>query len=99
VLYGLVNFMRGVGILDGEPVPGPEPYVFHRKEIVPAPCAGFFRPGVRLGQCVQEGDSLGVVTALLSEGGFEIHAPRGGIVLYLRKEPVVGEQDSLAHIA
>jgi predicted deacylase len=98
VLRGLVNFMRAVGILEGEPVPGPEPYVFRSKEIVSAPCAGFFHPVVHLGQRVQEGESLGVITALLSEGGVEISAPRAGLVLYLRKEPVAGEQDSLAHI-
>jgi predicted deacylase len=98
VLDGLANFMRAVGILEGEPVPGPEPYVFGSKEVVSAPCAGFFQPVVQLGQYVQAGDSLGVITALLSEESIEIPSPRAGIVLYLRKEPVVGEQDSLAHI-
>jgi N-alpha-acetyl-L-2,4-diaminobutyrate deacetylase len=98
VLDGLTNFMRVVGILEGEPAPGPEPYVFAHKDIVSAPCAGFFHPVVRLGQRVQEGDSLGVVTVLLSEDSFEIPSPRTGTVLYLRKEPVIGEQDSLAHI-
>ncbi|MGD8997682.1 MAG: succinylglutamate desuccinylase/aspartoacylase family protein [Anaerolineae bacterium] len=98
VLDGLANFMRAVGILEGEPVPGPEPYVFGSKAIVSAPCAGFFQPGVELGQHVQEGDPLGYVTALLSEVRVEILSPRAGTVLYLRKEPVIGEQDSLAHI-
>jgi hypothetical protein len=98
VLGGLVNFMQAVGILEGKPVPGPEPYVFGCKDVVPAPCAGFYQPAVQLGQFVQAGDSLGVITALLSEEGIGIPSPRAGIVLYLRKEPVVGEQDSLAHI-
>jgi predicted deacylase len=98
VLNGVVNFMRAVGILEGEPVPGPEPYVFRRKHIVPAPSAGYFHPVVHLGQRVQAGDTLGVVTALLSEDSFEILSPRAGIVLYLRKEPVIGEQDSLVHV-
>jgi N-alpha-acetyl-L-2,4-diaminobutyrate deacetylase len=98
VLDGLTNFMRAVGILEGQPAPGPEPYVFRRKDIVPAPCAGFFHPLVKLGHRVQEGAPLGLITALLSEESMEITSPRGGIVLYLRKEPVVGEQDSLAHI-
>jgi predicted deacylase len=98
VIDGLTNFMRTVGMLEGEPAPGPEPYIFGRKDIVPAPCAGFFHPVVQLGQCVQQGDPLGVITALLSEESVEIPSPREGIVLYLRKEPVIGEQDSLAHI-
>jgi N-alpha-acetyl-L-2,4-diaminobutyrate deacetylase len=98
VLDGLANFMRAVAILEGEPVPGPEPYVFGSKDIVSAPCAGFFQSVVQLGQHVQEGEPLGFVTALLSEVSVEILSPRGGTVLYLRKEPVIGEQDSLAHI-
>lgn len=98
VLDGLFNFMRAVGMVEGEPVPGPKPYIFESKEIVSAPCAGFFQPVVQLGQTVQAGDPLGAVTALLSEEGVEILSPATGTVLYLRKQPVVGEQDSLAHI-
>lgn len=98
VLDGLTNFMRTVGMLEGEPVLGPRPYVFDRKDIVPAPCAGFFHPAVELGQRVEEGQPLGAITALLSEESVEVPSPRAGIVLYLRREPVAGEQDSLAHI-
>ncbi|MGD2146326.1 MAG: succinylglutamate desuccinylase/aspartoacylase family protein [Anaerolineae bacterium] len=98
VLDGLINCMRAVEILQGEPLPGPEPYVFARKDIVSAPCAGFFFPSVQLGQHVDLGDALGTITAPLSEDSLEIVSPRAGIVLYLRREPVVGEQDSLTHI-
>jgi predicted deacylase len=98
VLDGLVNVMRTVGILAGEPLRGPEPYVFRRKDIVAAPCAGFFEPTVELGQRVREGDQLGVVTPILAEAGVEVRAPRDGLVLYLRRELSVGEQDSLVHI-
>lgn len=98
VLDGLSNFMRAVGMLEGEAIPGPEPYVFERKDIVSSPCAGFFRPAVELGQRIEAGERLGTITPLLSENDVEITSPREGIVLYLRKEPLVGEQDSLAHL-
>lgn len=98
VLDGLVNLMRAVGMLPGDPVLGPEPYVFERKDIVSAPCAGFFQPAVRLGQRVREGDLLGTITPILAAEGAEVRAPRAGIVLYLRREPSVGEQDSLVHL-
>lgn len=98
VLDGLVNLMRAVGMLPGDPVRGPEPYVFARKDIVSSPCAGFFQPAVRLGEHVREGDPLGTVTPILAEEGLEVRAPRDGIVLYLRREPSVGEQDSLVHL-
>jgi len=98
VLDGLVNLMRTVGMLPGPPVRGPEPYVFHRKDIVSSPCAGFFQPVVELGQRVREGDCLGTITPILAGEGLEVTAPRDGIVLYLRREPSVGEQDSLVHL-
>lgn len=98
VVDGLVNGMRTVGILAGEPVPGPEPYVFRRKEIVSAPRAGFFEPAVELGQRVREGNSLGIITPILAEAGVQVVSPRDGTVLYLRRELSVGEQDSLVHI-
>lgn len=98
VLGGLMNTMRTVGILAGDPVRGPEPYVFCRKDIVAAPCAGFFKPNIQLGQHVCEGDCLGVITPVLAEAGVEVTAPRSGVVLYMRRELVVGERDSLVHI-
>ncbi len=98
VVDGLVNAMRTVGILPGEPVCGPDPHVFHEKYIISAPRAGFFEPAVELGQRVQEGQRLGVITPILAEKGFEVTSPRSGIVLYLRRQPSVGEQDSLVHI-
>lgn len=98
VLDGLSNFMRAVGMLEGEAISGPEPYVFKRKDIVSSPGAGFFLPEVQLGQRVEAGERLGMITPLLSENSVEITSPKEGIVLYLRKEPLVGEQDSLVHL-
>lgn len=99
VIDGLVNGMRTVGMLAGDPVRGPEPYVFDHKEIVPAPCAGFFEPAVELlGRRVRQGDSLGTITPILAESGVDVPTPRGGIVLYLRRALSVGEQDSLVHV-
>ena len=98
VIDGLVNVMRSEGVLAGTPERGPEPYVFRRKDIVSAPCAGFFEPAVELGQRVRGGKSLGVITPILARAGVEVVSPRDGIVLYLRRELSVGEQDSLVHI-
>lgn len=98
VVEGLTNAMRSVGILAGDPAPRPKPYVFTRKDIVPAPCSGFFEPAVELGQHIQRGDLVGAITPLLAETGTDVVSPRDGIVLYLRREPAVGEQDSLVHL-
>lgn len=98
VVEGVMNAMRAVGMLTGPPAPSPEPYVFTQKDIVPAPSSGFFEPAVELGQRVRAGDRLGTITPILAEEGIQVHASRAGIVIYLRREPAVGEQDSLVHI-
>ena len=65
----------------------------------PLPWKGLMiKPAVQLEQRVQEGDCQGVIVPLLDENGVEVLSPRDGIVLHLRREPVVGEQDSLVHI-
>ncbi len=98
VIEGLMNLMRSVGILPGEIVAGVEPYIFEHKELVPSPCAGFFCPEIALGDMVQDGDRLGVVSALLGAEETEIRAPRSGKVIYLRREPAVSEKESLVHL-
>jgi len=98
VTDGLLNVMKAVGILAGDPIKGTEPYVFEHKYIVSAPCAGFFKPFVKLGQKVRKGDHIGTVTSLLADSGTRIQAPRDGLLLYLRREPAIEEQDSIVHI-
>lgn len=98
VIDGLMNVMQVVSILPGDPLRGPEPYVFRCKDIVSAPCAGFFQRAVELGQHVREGEDLGIITPILAEAEVRVTAPRDGVVLYLRREAAVGEQDSLVHI-
>lgn len=98
VMDGIINALRFVGILAGDPIRGPEPYVFQRKDIVSAPRAGFFQPAVELGERVRKGECVGSITPILAETTIEVTAPHDGIVLYRRREVAVGEQDSLVHI-
>lgn len=98
VIDGVLNVMRSVDVLDGMVREGAEPYVFQQKEIVSAPAAGFLQPAVELGDQIREGGLIGHIVPVLAEEGVEIRSPRSGIVLYLRREVAVGEQESLVHI-
>ena len=64
----------------------------------PAPLAGFFEPEVELGQRIEPGDRMGVVTDLLGEREEVVLSTQAGIVLCLRVYPRVQEGDSLASI-
>ncbi len=96
---GLKNALRFAGVLSGEVEQGSEPYIFQQKQIVPAPVAGFFESAVQLGQHIRTGDIIGSVTPLLAERSIDVPSPHDGTVLYLRREPAVAGQESLAHIA
>lgn len=96
---GLLNFMRAIGMLSGPVQQSEEPHVFTQKELVPSPVAGFFETAVELGQRVEEGDPLGHVTSVFASHSIPVLAPRAGVILYLRREQVVSQQESLAHIA
>jgi len=98
LLDGLVNFMRAIGLLSGPAEEGVEPYIFTKKYILPAPAAGFFQGAVELGSRVKRGTCLGHITPLFA-ADIPILSPQAGIVLYLRREPVVNEGDSLVHLA
>ncbi len=97
VIDGLLNLLRLVEVLPGKVVEGPEPYVFRRKDLVPATRAGFFQPSVSLGQHIHEGGNLGTITPILGEA-IQVQSPRDGTILYLRREPAVAEQESLVHL-
>ncbi|MFQ6058707.1 MAG: succinylglutamate desuccinylase/aspartoacylase family protein [Anaerolineae bacterium] len=96
---GLLNFMRAIEMLSGPVQQGEEPYVFTQKELVPSPVAGFFETAVELGQRVEAGDLLGHVTSIFASHSTPVSAPRAGVILYLRREQVVSERESLVHIA
>jgi predicted deacylase len=95
----LINLLRHVGVLPGEPRPAQSCTVFSDKIVIPAPCAGFFECQVPLGAQVREGETIGRVAPLLEDRVEVAESPIDGTLIYLRREAAVDERDSLAHIA
>lgn len=98
VQEGLVNLMRRVGTYSGSPTAGGDPRIFTEKTIVPAPAAGFFLSQVQLGQELVQGDMLGEIFPVLGDDALQITTPRAGVVLYLRRAPLLSEKASLVHL-
>ncbi len=104
---GLDNLLRIVGCLPGRPPPG------RRRRIVtaggpgepgfpgrhPAPCDGLFVPGVKLGQRVRPGRTLGFVHALSSSTKIPVKATRGGRVVLVRRQRSVRQGEALYALA
>lgn len=96
---GLTNFLRAVGAVP-EPVVEPGPHnIYIDKLAVKSPIPGIFDPIVGLADNVEEGQLLGKVTALLAQESYEAFAPQAGTVIYMRREEMVAEGESLYHIA
>lgn len=96
---GFQNYLRVVGSLSGDAVSQKEQMVFHRKTLIPASVAGFFKARVALGAKIEKGVILGEIDPLLTGTKTVIRAPGPGTVIYLRIEEVVGQGESLIHLA
>lgn len=99
VKEGFLNFLRATGTLAGQPVQAQGRRVFSKKVLIPAEAAGFFTAAAALGDKVQAGDLLGHITPLFTGQSVAVTVPHAGFVIYLRVEEVIGEGESLAHVA
>ena len=105
-LNGCMNVMAHLGMID-RPAPTPmvehvvenaKPNAGHMQICNPSPMAGFFEPAVRLGDRVQVGDRLGVVSDILGDRLLPVLSKQAGLVLVLNTFASVREGDSLAVI-
>ena len=95
---GLLNFLRKVGILEGDEETIESQSVYTTKEIVPAPISGFFKPNATLGEKVKKKQKICQVTPFFKSRPKSVSSPVDGKLIYLRSEEVVSEGDSVAHI-
>ncbi|MFO0954042.1 MAG: succinylglutamate desuccinylase/aspartoacylase family protein [Isosphaeraceae bacterium] len=101
---GCLNLLRSLGMIAGTPEPPPfEPLVVedprvgsgHMQVRHPSPCEGFFEPAVKLGQRVEAGEPLGLVTDPLGRACVPVPADGSGVVIVLRRRPCVEAGESL----
>ena len=98
---GVVNVMRTLEMLPKRRTRTvrAEPYVANATSWFRSPADGMFRPLARLGAHVQEGDTLGVVSAPFSSDDAVLPAPFESIVICVNRLPLVNEGDALFHLA
>ncbi len=98
---GVVNVMRTLNMLRARRSRAARaaPYVANTTSWFRSPTDGLFRPLVRLGAHVLEGETLGVVSAPFSSNDTVLAAPFEGIVICVSRLPLVNEGDALFHLA
>ena len=95
---GVVNILRAIGVLAGEPEAVPAPTVVRSFEWLRSPVEGWFRCRVRVGDYVGEGDVLGELSDLVGEPLVTITAPVEGVVLFLVTSPAMKKEGLLLAI-
>jgi uncharacterized protein len=95
---GIINFLRGVGLIDEPPVAGGDQQLFLEKKIVPAPESGFIKLAVEPGRMIGAGQTLGFLEPLFG-AATELASPDSGKIIYLRREQLVGRGETVAHLA
>ena len=99
---GVLNVMRRLGMLAGDPVP--RPLTHHLlgdgdlDTVTSAPVAGFFRAEVDLLAEVEAGQRLGAIRDLFGKELVAIRSERTGVVILLRRIHRVQRGDGLAHV-
>jgi predicted deacylase len=64
----------------------------------PSPSDGFFEPAVRLGQTINEGETIGTVSDALGDAVAVVPAAESGMIVMLRAFRSVRQKDPLAAI-
>jgi predicted deacylase len=97
---GVLNILRHLGMLPGEPHRAARAPPYTRTELYQStPFGGAFEPTVRAGQAVVVDDVLGQVRNLFGEPVGTVRARAAGIVDAIRFYPVVSAGDWVASIA
>lgn len=97
---GARRVLRRLGVLPGAVAPPQQPQrIYGRFVWSYSRHAGFFKPRVRVGDTVAEGDLLGTVGDFFGHTLEEIHAPASGRLLFLTVSAAVGAPGLLCAIA
>lgn len=97
---GALRVLRHLGMLrsDAE-IPGPSPLISTRTRWTRASRGGLFRPTVGLGQTVKKNENLGLIADAMGRTVGHPGARVDGVVIALRRNPVVFQGDAIVHVA
>lgn len=98
---GIVSVMRTLGMLPSRRIRTirAEPYIAHSTSWFRASADGIFRPLAKLGSRIENGDTLGVISAPFSSEEAVLTAEVDGIIICVSKLPLVNAGEALFHIA
>ena len=97
---GILRTLAAVAIWHGSPPAATDPTrESHETYWLRARLGGILRPTIELGQIVERGQSIGIITDVSGETRTTVKARAGGMVFGLRLSPLVYRGDAVAHVA
>lgn len=95
---GILNVMRGTGMLEGRPIPPREEIVttYRNERVVPS-VKGFWLRSAEAGEMVAQNQEIAQVVDIYGEELENLRSPFDGIVLYMREYGVVDPLSSRLH--
>lgn len=98
-IAGVLNVLRLLKMMPGEPVAPPLRFAIGRTHWVRARAGGILDLKVDLGQPLRRGEAISVNTNPFGRERSQLKAPHAGIVLGLTQLPLVHPGDAICHIA
>jgi len=98
-IAGVLNVLRHLKMMPGEPVSPPLRFAIGRTHWVRARAGGILDLKVDLGQPLRRGQAISVNTNPFGRERSQLKAPHAGIVLGLTQLPLVHPGDAICHIA
>ena len=98
---GVLRVLHHLGMLSGKPLAGPKraPVLSKSSHWLRAPTGGVLRMMKGLGEAVQEGEVIGMVSGPFGHQETELLAKADGIVIGRTNLPVVNQGDAVFHVA
>jgi len=98
-IAGILNVLRHLHMLPGEPAEPPLRLTIDRTHWIRAHAGGILDLLVELGQPLSRGQSISVNTNPFGRERSHLKAPHGGVVLGLTQHPLVHPGDAVCHVA
>lgn len=98
---GILRVMHAMGMIpeDGVPLAEADPVLCKSSSWERAPAGGLLRSFKTIGEMVEAGELLGIVSDPFGEDELEICAEEAGLIIGRTNLPIVNEGDALFHIA
>jgi predicted deacylase len=94
----VLRLLRHLKMLPGAPDPLPAAVYFERTEVVRSPGTGIWYPAVAEGQAVAAGSVLGVLTGFFGDTLAVLHAPFGGVMMYVVPTPAMNQGEPVGMV-